>query len=86
MIPPTMVRTKMVAITSPGMWQKLGLSRPIHILTDSDKEAINNPPPITEDTDTGSTEEMTTRATAIPVVHTYCRRAKASMMVPLTAT
>ncbi|XP_043809751.1 arginine-glutamic acid dipeptide repeats protein-like [Manihot esculenta] len=78
----TMVRTKMVAIGGLGSWRRRGMPRPIRIPTDSDEEAMDNPPPVPNDADIGTTEGTKTRHSDSLSVQTYHRRNKATTSAP----
>ncbi|XP_021603797.1 cell surface glycoprotein 1-like [Manihot esculenta] len=75
-----MVRIKMKATDGPGMWRKLGLPRPIP--SNSDEEAMENPPPIPRNIDTEPAAGPETRRSDSPDVQTYRRRKRAMMIEP----
>ncbi|XP_043809764.1 extensin-like [Manihot esculenta] len=56
------------------------MPRPVRIPTDSDEEAMENPPPVPNDADTEATDEA--RNTASPATQTYHRRTRASLITP----
>ncbi|XP_021609041.1 extensin-like [Manihot esculenta] len=56
------------------------MPRLVRIPTDSDEEAMENPPPVPNDVDTEDADEA--RNTASPATQTYRRRTRASLITP----
>ncbi|XP_021621492.1 swi5-dependent recombination DNA repair protein 1 homolog [Manihot esculenta] len=77
-----MVRIKMMATGDPSMWRRRGTPRPVRIPTDSDEEAMDNPPPVPTTTDTAPTTGTEPRRSDSPDIQTYHRRNKARMIEP----
>ncbi|XP_021595208.1 swi5-dependent recombination DNA repair protein 1 homolog [Manihot esculenta] len=77
-----MARIKMMATGDPGMWRRRGMPRSIRIPTDSDEEAMENPPTVPNNANTEMTKEEQTRRPDTPNVQRYSRRNKVTMIAP----